>query len=390
MTNNEIRIFIFLICTFFATSLDAKIKFTANFSNALKQARAEGKIVYVHVTASWCGPCKKMEKEVYTDKTVSEFFNNHFVAVKLDEKYNIGFLSKNNIRSFPTLIYFSPFGDELKRFRGYRPANYLLGEANNITSKHDYSKIKINLEEMTPGKIAYMLDSLSGANNNKAYRGLLNIYIKEEVLKNKNLDIKPFYHHFSNIEKEVVKKILKKNKKLDLKNNSLVESVAINYLLNHSNPFSPASINDVLQELAESKIKNHKQVKAYLYAYQSFYLNTTGSQSEELKLIASKSLVTNYAETSDINMLYIAISTIVVKSNEKALMENLIQELVNRIELDNQYYFHDLVSLVEYKLGRETQAVESIKLANDLATPQKVKFIPLVNRLKPEIEVLKD
>lgn len=34
--------------------------------------------------ASWCGPCKLMEKNVFTDKNVADFYNKNFVNARID------------------------------------------------------------------------------------------------------------------------------------------------------------------------------------------------------------------------------------------------------------------------------------------------------------------
>src|ERR1700689_3074336 len=49
----------------------------------LKQARAESKYIFVDCYATWCGPCKEMDRKVYTDEKVGDFFNEHFVCLKV-------------------------------------------------------------------------------------------------------------------------------------------------------------------------------------------------------------------------------------------------------------------------------------------------------------------
>jgi len=54
-----------------------------NMGSSKQKAKTENKFVFVDAYATWCGPCKKMDKEVYTDQMVGELVNSKFISVKL-------------------------------------------------------------------------------------------------------------------------------------------------------------------------------------------------------------------------------------------------------------------------------------------------------------------
>ena len=56
--------------------------FHGSYEEALKKARSENKGIFVDVYTSWCGPCKKMAREVFTQAGVGDYFNTHFVCLK--------------------------------------------------------------------------------------------------------------------------------------------------------------------------------------------------------------------------------------------------------------------------------------------------------------------
>ena len=81
-------------CSVFAQS----VKFdTLSLDQALSRARAEGKFVFVDVTASWCGPCQVMLEEVLSRKDVGVYCNKQFICFKM---YVRGVLH-------PDIFYFS-------------------------------------------------------------------------------------------------------------------------------------------------------------------------------------------------------------------------------------------------------------------------------------------
>jgi len=90
------------------------------WKQVLEKAKKEKKIIFLDCYTSWCGPCKWMEKNVYINDTVADFYNSSFICVKMDMEKDEGFdLSKKyNITSYPTMLYINAAGEELHRTCG--------------------------------------------------------------------------------------------------------------------------------------------------------------------------------------------------------------------------------------------------------------------------------
>ena len=72
----------------------AKIEWK-NFNDGLAVAKSQKKKILVDVYTDWCGWCKKMDKEVYSDDAVVSILKSKFVAVKLNAESD-GRLTYNN------------------------------------------------------------------------------------------------------------------------------------------------------------------------------------------------------------------------------------------------------------------------------------------------------
>lgn len=77
-----------------------------NFEDALKKAKAENKLIFIDCYTSWCGPCKMMSKQVFTQKAIGDFFNERFVNLKVDMEKGEGvdLQKRYSVNAFPTMM----------------------------------------------------------------------------------------------------------------------------------------------------------------------------------------------------------------------------------------------------------------------------------------------
>lgn len=115
---------------------------SGTFEEALEKARIEEKPIFVDAYAVWCGPCKQMAKNVFTQKKVGDFFNKHFINVKMDMERGEGltFRKKYPVSAFPTLFFIDAEGNVLHKVRGAQMASPLIKLGEFVLDKLDYSK----------------------------------------------------------------------------------------------------------------------------------------------------------------------------------------------------------------------------------------------------------
>jgi len=128
--------FFFILFVFQLVFSQQSIKFEeSNFASILAKAKTEKKLVFMDAYASWCGPCKLMEKNVFTDKNVADFYNKNFINVRIDMEKGEGkeLAMKYGVRSYPTFLFLNAEGEIVGKELGYiKSEEFLeLGKKNN-------------------------------------------------------------------------------------------------------------------------------------------------------------------------------------------------------------------------------------------------------------------
>ena len=78
-----------------------------------QKAREENKLVFIDCYTSWCGPCKKMLKEVFSRKDIGEYMNTRFVNYKQDMEQEEGkeLAGKYGVEVYPTFFILDAAGE---------------------------------------------------------------------------------------------------------------------------------------------------------------------------------------------------------------------------------------------------------------------------------------
>lgn len=136
------------------------------FKETLAQAKADNKLVFVDCYTSWCGPCRKMLKEVFPLKEVGDFFSKTFVATKMDMEKGEGpaYNKQWDVNAYPTYIVFDGDGNEKGRLVGYQQPKQLIDTLTTIVANGNISAAKEKYEhgDRSTETIKAYIDELIG------------------------------------------------------------------------------------------------------------------------------------------------------------------------------------------------------------------------------------
>jgi len=141
MIQKKISIFIVLLTVFFSGKAQGIEFFHGTWKEAMAKAKAEDKPLFVDAFAKWCGPCKSMAKNVFTQDEVGKFYNTNFINLKLDmeETDGVTFGHSYPVQAYPTLFFLDGDGKVLKLVKGGQTPEGLVSLGNEALKKIDRS-----------------------------------------------------------------------------------------------------------------------------------------------------------------------------------------------------------------------------------------------------------
>lgn len=109
------------------------------FETVLETAKSENKLVFVEFYADWCTPCKMMEQQVFSDKTIGDFFNKKFVNLKINSEKGSGpdLAAIFEVKALPTLLFIDEIGRVVERREGAAFHTDLMNMAEHALSQKE-------------------------------------------------------------------------------------------------------------------------------------------------------------------------------------------------------------------------------------------------------------
>lgn len=119
-----------LMVMLFGVTAQAQVNFEkGSYSDALKKASAEGKMIFMDCYTDWCIPCKILDRFVFKSVVGGEYFNKKFINFQIDMEKGEGveLQKKFKVGVFPTLMLINSDGTEHNRLTGAtnNPAEFI-------------------------------------------------------------------------------------------------------------------------------------------------------------------------------------------------------------------------------------------------------------------------
>lgn len=361
----------------------AEIHFLKSYEEAMEIAKLKQKPIFIDAMAYWCGPCKRMETDVFTDETIGTFFNANFVNVQIDAFIDKKFKNQFNISAYPTLLFLNPNGEIIQRRIGYLDTSQLYFVGKRIIGDDAYELRAVidELKKQTDNTIYSFFEEQSQAGGN-AYLNLLgNKYLSDTKI-NSEIQEKIFFSLFPNIDKQNIKTFVKNN---DLSKISVgkQEKIAEAYLM------AVQDAKETKEFLKYNDFPSYNKMAIYIenFSYSKFMSIGIFGKNEKL-LNSNCNLLLFYPETNNKQLLWFALKYVLFMSENPYIIEEIKVNFEKIASQKQSIVFYDYLSMLQYKLGENDEALQSIRKGLLLSKKEKVRYKPSLSHFKKEIKII--
>jgi thioredoxin-like negative regulator of GroEL len=95
------------------------IPWRTDLRRAETEARAQGRLLWIQFTGSWCPNCARLERESFVHPQIVGHARNDFVPVKLATDQHEDLVDQFGLTGIPATILVNPAGEVVARHEGY-------------------------------------------------------------------------------------------------------------------------------------------------------------------------------------------------------------------------------------------------------------------------------
>lgn len=347
---------------------------------AQKKASDQQLMMFVDVYATWCGPCKIMDREVYTDPAVAGYMNANFVNVRMDGETDYGrkYAAEQQLEGYPSMFIFSRDGESVSRVVGFTPAEELVTSLKGTVENYKVVKVYNTKHErgtLETGEFAEYVTVVREMGNQEEAEKLASEYMERIIgmkLSESDISVVAFYMdlednwwpEFSS-DKERLKKALGDDYMLAIENiynNSLVRAV------DEDNIRLISRMSNELTPLVEGEATNSWDLRSLPFIQYYYYTEKV----DELIGYVDQRFASD--RQGDHQWLYGAASQI-TDMDQQYLTEALLKKGVvwfqTCIDMEEQFDYFFYHGMVLFFLQNKEEARTSFLKAESLASTEE-------------------
>ena len=134
--------------------------------NAIKDARSKQRPIVLHFHASWCGPCREMERDVLDTREVQQVLQRDFVAIRVDTDEYTDLSDRYSISALPSDVFLAPDGKVIARTEGVQAKSSYIARLKGIATRYP-KKAEVVVEKKTTIPNVLKQPAETGSENEK-------------------------------------------------------------------------------------------------------------------------------------------------------------------------------------------------------------------------------
>ena len=344
------------------------IKFDkGTWKELLAKAKEEDKLIFVDAYAAWCGPCKKMSRDVFTQKEVGDFFNAQFVNAKIDmEKGEGPELARGfGIMAYPTLLFVNEGGEVVHRSVGYHTTDLMLElVASALDPNRNMGSIEAKYEngdrspELLHSLAITRLDAMNGN-----YVKVAEEYLETQSDWNSKENMEFIYRMTSNLDSRMAQHMVENKKAYEDLLGERAVSGKINGLVQEQ--VANAQSEDDLKSIEDLYAKMYPgegeemagRLKMGYYAQRENWKGFAKAANDFYKKFPPQS----WDELNEFAWIFYE------EVQNKKDLKSALKWAKKSVKMDSNYYNNDTLAALYYRLGKKGKALKTANLAITLA-----------------------
>jgi len=352
--------------------------FHGTWEEALEASKTQDKPIFVDAYTTWCGPCKRMAKTVFTQESVGEFYNANFICMKIDMEKPAGrkFQEKYPVTAYPTLYFIDGNGETIYNTKGGRTVDQFIAMGRKVIGKTDKSgayAVKYEAGDRDPELVFNYVKALNKAG--KPSLKISNDYIKSQDDMTSDFNLRFIYEATVEADSRIFDMLIKnKSAIMQLESKEAVQQKIANACKNTSKKALEYQSKDLHDE-AKAKMKAHCSEHATAFANETDmnYYRATDDVKNYIKVCntyAKKTLKNNakglHLLTKDI------VGSFKEDKDAMKLAEKLAKKAANNGGVYEYYYTYAEVLLYNGKKSdAKKMANKSLELAEGKANAKR-------------------
>lgn len=110
------------------------IRWETSFENAMRRAKSEGKPIMIDFYTDWCGACKVLDSDVYTDGSVISQSAN-WVSIKINAEKRTDVAAQYGVKAYPTIVFAESTGKPIAITEGVGGVEHMVEQMQSAYSK---------------------------------------------------------------------------------------------------------------------------------------------------------------------------------------------------------------------------------------------------------------
>ena len=352
------------------------------WKDVMSKAKEEGKAMFVDSYATWCGPCKRMSKNVFTKSEVGDFFNENFINLKLDmeKEDGVSFGHKYPVSAYPTLYFLAGDGEIIHKEKGGKSVEKLLKLGELVLRKYDTSGQYVEAYEAGERNYNLVYNYVKALNKSgKPSLKISNEYIRSKPDITEDQRLLFLLEAAIESDSKLFAEVIENKKKIK----ELVDrETFVKKITNATNATVVKAVEYEVPSLLDEAIEAYKETvgndKLSILKMKRYYHENTGGRSELIDL-SKKQFKEVKKDEAELGKLLLELKQYEKNGQFQELIEEANKHLVklNNNDINIVNYCKFLVSL-----EKTDQAIEILEKRRRELEKKEVKSVSLDRFLK--------